>query len=114
VDGALRRSGLSLSQIRGALAEFADIDFPIPVPRPRPYLDARDAFLYLLLFATLYTTAFHTRIGRSTIVATRSARRSRDPRTSRPRCPSRRFGRMPPDGSVSRLRRAASAGGPLR
>lgn len=59
VDGALRRSGWNLSQIRGALAEFADIDFPIPVPRPRPYLDARDAFLYLLLFATLYTTSFH-------------------------------------------------------
>jgi Domain of unknown function (DUF5671) len=59
VDGALRRSGWSATQIRGALAEFAEIDFPIPVPRPRPYLDARDAFLYLLLFATLYTTAFH-------------------------------------------------------
>jgi hypothetical protein len=57
VDGALRRSGWSQTQIRGALAEFADIDFPIPVPRPRPYLDARDAFLYLLLFAMLYTTA---------------------------------------------------------
>jgi hypothetical protein len=59
VDGALRRSGWSQTQIRGALAEFADFEFPIPVPRPRPYLDARDAFLYLLLFATLYTTAFH-------------------------------------------------------
>jgi hypothetical protein len=59
VDGALRRSGWSQTQIRGALAGFADFDFPIPVPRPRPYLDARDAFVYLLLFATLYTTAWH-------------------------------------------------------
>jgi hypothetical protein len=59
VDGVLRRSGWSETQIRSALAEFADVEFPIPVPRPRPYLDARDAFLYLLLFATLYTTAFH-------------------------------------------------------
>lgn len=59
VDGALRRSGWSQTQIRGALAAFADVDFPVPVPRPRPYLDARDAFLYLLLFATLYTTAWH-------------------------------------------------------
>src|SRR5262245_61650780 len=59
VDGALRRSGWSQTQIRGALAAFADVDFPVPVPRPRPYLDARDAFLYLLLFATLYTTAYH-------------------------------------------------------
>ena len=59
VDGALRRSGWSAVQIRGALAEFADIDFPIPVPRPRASLDARDAFLYLLLFVTLYMTAYH-------------------------------------------------------
>lgn len=59
VDGALRRSGWSQTQIRGALAEFADLDFPIPVPRPRPSLDARDAFLYLLLFATLYTAAYN-------------------------------------------------------
>ena len=59
VNGALRRSGWSQTQIRGALAAFADVDFPVPVPRPRPYLDARDAFLYLLLFATLYTTAWH-------------------------------------------------------
>jgi hypothetical protein len=59
VDGALRRSGWSQTQIRGALAGFADFDFPVPVPRPRPYLDARDAFLYLLRFATLYTTAWH-------------------------------------------------------
>jgi hypothetical protein len=59
LDGALRRSGWSQTQIRGALAGFADFDFPIPVPRPRPYLDARDAFIYLLLFATLYATAWH-------------------------------------------------------
>jgi hypothetical protein len=59
VDGALRRSGWSQTQIRGALAGFADFDFPVPVPRPRPYLDARDAFLYLLRFATLYMTAWH-------------------------------------------------------
>jgi hypothetical protein len=59
VDGALRRSGWSQTQIRGALAGFADLDFPVPVPRPRPSLDARDAFLYLLRFATLYMTAFH-------------------------------------------------------
>jgi hypothetical protein len=35
------------------------VDFPVPVPRPRPYLPAREAFLYLVLFATLYITAFN-------------------------------------------------------
>lgn len=59
LDGVLRRSGWSQSQVHEALGRFADVNFPIPVPRPRPYLDARDAFLYLLLFVTLYITAFN-------------------------------------------------------
>ena len=32
---------------------------PVPVPRPRPYLSPREAFLYLLMFATLYLSAWH-------------------------------------------------------
>ena len=59
VEGALTSAGWSTPQVRGALAEFADVTFPIPVPRPRPYLDARDAFLYFVLFSTLYVCAFH-------------------------------------------------------
>ncbi len=59
VENALVRSGWSARQTRAALAEFAEIDFPIPVPRPRPYLSARDAFLYLVLFSTLYISAFN-------------------------------------------------------
>jgi hypothetical protein len=31
----------------------------VPVPRRRPYLSAREAFFYLVLFATLYLTAFN-------------------------------------------------------
>lgn len=42
-----------------ALGAFAETDFPVPVPRRRPYLSAREAFLYLVLFATLYITAFN-------------------------------------------------------
>ena len=42
-----------------ALAGFAPIDFPIPVPRPKPRLDAREAFLYLVLFTTLYVSAYN-------------------------------------------------------
>ena len=44
-------------EVGSALAAFADVDFPIPVPRPRAYRSARDAFLYLALFSTLYTSA---------------------------------------------------------
>lgn len=31
----------------------------MPVPQPRPELSARDAFMYLLMFAALYLSAYH-------------------------------------------------------
>jgi hypothetical protein len=40
------------------MGEFADVQFPVPVPRPKPYLSAREAFVYLVLFSTLYVSAF--------------------------------------------------------
>lgn len=55
----LRQAGWASEQVRGAIASFADVEFPIPVPRPRPYLSARDAFMHLLLFSTLYVAAFN-------------------------------------------------------
>ena len=42
-----------------ALAGYADVDFPIPVPKPKSYLSAREAFMYLLLFSTLYISAYN-------------------------------------------------------
>jgi hypothetical protein len=59
IEAALREAGWTIDQTRSALARFADSDFPIPVPRPRPYVDARDAFLYLVLFAALYMSAYN-------------------------------------------------------
>jgi hypothetical protein len=59
VEATLRQAGWTVEQVKGALAGFADVDFPIPVPRPRPYLSAREAFIYLVLFATLYASAYH-------------------------------------------------------
>ena len=59
VESVLTRSGWDAPQVRGALAEFADVAFPIPVPRPRTSLDARDAFLHFVLFSTLYVCAYH-------------------------------------------------------
>jgi hypothetical protein len=59
IDKALTDAGWAPEQTRDALAAFADVPFPVPVPRPRPYLSAREAFLYLVLFTTLYLSAFH-------------------------------------------------------
>ena len=54
----LGRAGWAAGDVQGALTSFAEVEFPIPVPRPQPYLSARDAFMYLLLFTTLYVSAF--------------------------------------------------------
>ena len=54
----LLRAGWQEAELRNVLDAFADIDFPVPVPRPKPYLQAREAFLYLVSFIALYVTAF--------------------------------------------------------
>lgn len=59
VQNVLVRAGWEAPQVRAALDGFADVDFPIPVPRPRANFSARDAFLYLLLFGTLYVSAYN-------------------------------------------------------
>lgn len=55
---ALASAGWSEDEVRAALSGFAELDFPIPVPRPRPYLSAREAFMYVVLFTMLYVSAF--------------------------------------------------------
>src|SRR5438128_189439 len=55
----LDRAGWRPEEIDAALAAWAETDFPVPVPRRRTYLSAREAFLYLVLFVTLYVTAFN-------------------------------------------------------
>jgi len=59
VESTLAGAGWSEPQVREAMAAYADLAFPVPVPRPRAQLSAREAFEYLLLFATLYLTAWH-------------------------------------------------------
>ena len=59
VEAVLLSAGWEREQVQASLRSYADVPFPIPVPRPAPYLSAREAFLYLLLFATLYLSAFH-------------------------------------------------------
>jgi hypothetical protein len=59
IANALENAGWPGAQIANALDAFADIDFSIPVPRPRPSLTAREAFLYLVMFCTLYFAAWN-------------------------------------------------------
>ena len=54
----LLKAGWQEDEVTNALALYADVDFPIPVPRRKPYLSAREAFLYLVMFFTLYGSAF--------------------------------------------------------
>jgi hypothetical protein len=57
ISEALTRAGWAEDRIADGLRFFADVPFAVPVPRPRAQLSARDAFLYLLMFGTLYVTA---------------------------------------------------------
>jgi hypothetical protein len=59
VEQAMLQAGWTADQARGALGAFADVPFPVPVPRPRPSLSAAEAFEYLLMFTTLYISAYH-------------------------------------------------------
>ena len=59
IEQALAAAGWPPEQVRSALSVYADVPFAIPVPKPRPYLSAREAFLYLLLFVTLYLWSYH-------------------------------------------------------
>lgn len=59
ITQALLSAGWREEQVRGALGAYADIAFAVPVPRPRASVSAREAFLYLVMFATLYFFAYH-------------------------------------------------------
>jgi len=59
IEAALDSAGWPKEQTRSALNAYAAVSFPVPVPKPRPYLSAREAFLYLVLFVTLYVATWH-------------------------------------------------------
>ncbi len=58
MKAALLEAGWQEDEVRNALASYAEVAFPIPVPKRKPYLSAREAFMYLVMFLTLYVTAF--------------------------------------------------------
>ncbi len=59
IRNVLLDAGWSADQVRSALSGYAEVEFPVPVPRPRPQLSSREAFLYALLFSSLYLSAYH-------------------------------------------------------
>src|SRR3989338_1734381 len=59
IKQALLEAKWPVEEVDEAMSRFAEIDFPLPVPRRKPYLSAREAFLYLLVYITLYTSAFN-------------------------------------------------------
>lgn len=59
VTRVLAQAGWAEAEIVAATGAFAPMDFPVPVPKPRPYLSARESFIYLLMFTSLYFSAYH-------------------------------------------------------
>ena len=55
---ALEGGGWSSKEIQAALEAFAETDLPLPVPRKRVSGSPKEAFLFLVMFSTLYTAAF--------------------------------------------------------
>jgi len=59
LEAVLVRAGWPQEQVGRALAAFADVEFAIPVPRPIPTVSAREAFMYVLMFATIFLSAYN-------------------------------------------------------
>lgn len=59
IAGALTKANWTQEEVDVALGNYADVPFPVPVPRRKPYLSAREAFIYLLLFVCLYISAYN-------------------------------------------------------
>lgn len=59
VEQVLLRAGWPPEQVRRALNSFSEVEFAIPVPRPVPSMSARDAFLYVVMFAMLILSGYN-------------------------------------------------------
>ena len=58
IQRVLGEAGWQEEEVQKALAAFAEVSFAVPVPKPKPYLQAREAFLFLISFIALYISAF--------------------------------------------------------
>jgi hypothetical protein len=59
ITKALMDAGWAQEQIANALEAFSPVTFVVPVPVPGTHLSARDTFLYLVMFAMLYLSAYN-------------------------------------------------------
>jgi len=59
IQQALHQAGWTNTEINAGLKAWDDTAFLPPVPRPRPFVSAREAFLYGLIFIALGMTAWH-------------------------------------------------------
>lgn len=59
VAGAIRAAGWSEQEAASALSAFGPLAFGLAPPKPKPHVSAREAFLYLLLFSTLYASIWN-------------------------------------------------------
>ncbi len=59
ISAALISAGWSRKEVEAALDGWATADFGMAVPRPKPYVSAREAFLYLVLFMLLGVVAWN-------------------------------------------------------
>jgi len=59
IHAELVRGGWPADEIEAALGAWLDSELPVPVPRRRMAVSAREAFVYLVLFATLYVVAYN-------------------------------------------------------
>jgi hypothetical protein len=59
ITSALHDAGWPAEEVTSALRAYADVPFAVPVPRPRASLSARETFLYLVLFTSLYISVWN-------------------------------------------------------
>ena len=59
IGAALVSAGWTKKEVDAALADWAVAEFGMAVPKPKPYVSAREAFLYLVLFLLLGVVAWN-------------------------------------------------------
>jgi hypothetical protein len=59
ISAALASAGWTPKEVAAALDDYAITDIGMAVPKPRPYVSAREAFLYLVLFILLGVVAWN-------------------------------------------------------
>lgn len=58
IRSALKTSGWMDTEVDAALAAWSDVEFTPPVPSPRPYVSAREAFYFILMYVILGLTVW--------------------------------------------------------